>query len=154
MWAAGVVDLGLAAEYLWSLTPAEYERLFEKHLAREDRANRRAAMITCMIANMAGKQRTSDKPLVIEDLLPYHNGHIEPGGNYELEKFRREADTSIERFVERVRAGNPTTDVTFGKAVIDAAAHGLGRWDKLGTREGLMQPVAVIKAMNPGWRNK
>jgi hypothetical protein len=150
MWATGVVDLGLAPEYLWSLTPAEYSRLFDVHLAREDRANRRAALIACYVGNYAGKMRRDGQPpLQIEDVL----GHGSPQGYTasDLERFKRTMQTPDD-FLNRLRAADPQAEITMSRAVLDAVDRGFGRWDKLGTREGLTQPLAIIKAMNPGWK--
>lgn len=149
MWAAGVVELGLTADYLWSLTPAEYTHLFDAHLRREDRANRRAALICSYVANFAGKQRTEGAgPLSVEEVLGY-GVSSEARSFDELNRFRRQVEQATpERYLDRLRAADPLADITMTAAVAETFPEGMsGTWSKLGTREGLVQPLVVAEVM-------
>jgi tail assembly chaperone len=149
MWAAAVVDLGLAPHTFWDLTPAEFEWLFEKHLAREDREDRRCALIAAYIANFAGKTRKEGAPaLSVDDIL----GQKTPAPKDELARFRRQVEEATpERYLERLRVADPLAEITMTRALAETFPAGVGYWSKLGTREGLMQPLVVAKVM-AGWR--
>lgn len=149
MWAAGVVELGLTPEFFWSLTPAEYDRLFSKYVERERREDRRAALIAMYIANYAGKMIPAGHSLTLGD-FGFRDGAPNPVD--EMEHFRRQINGRVDEFIQRSKGGDPNAEVTLSRAVLDAVAQGRGRWGKLGTREGLMQPVSIIKAMNPDWK--
>lgn len=148
MWASGVVDLGLASEYFWSLTPDEFHWLFEKHLERENRADRRAALVACFVGNFAGKSLAEGaSPLSIDDVLGAKRTPID-----ELARFRDQAENALEKYVDRLRKADPRAEIEVAKAILDAAAHGVGTWGKLGAENKPMQPVSIARAMNPGWR--
>ena len=143
MWAAGVVDLGLTSAVFWDLTPHEFDLLFDRHLDREDRANRRAALIAVHIANYAGKMRA--KPLSIDDILQPRNVR-QPT---EMERMREQLDptAATERYLEGLRAEDPQAQITMAKALLDAVGKQSGEWTKLGTREGLLESASVQAMM-------
>ena len=128
MEQTAVVDIGLTRAECWDLTPREYDGFFQRFLEREDRANRRAALIAVHIANYAGKMRS--KLLSINDILqPRNGGH--------------QQETEGDSFVNRLRAENPQTELTMAKAVLDGVAYGRYKVVTLGTREGLLESASV-----------
>lgn len=145
MWAAGVIDLGLTSPAFWDLTPHEFDLLFNRHLDREDRANRRAAMIAVQVINMAGKTRTG-KPLTVDDMLGVSPGNHQPT---DMERMREQLDPvrAANRYLEDLRASDPQSEITMAKAVLDAVAARQGEWIKLGTREGLLESASVQAMM-------
>lgn len=145
MWASGVVDLGLTPEAFWNLTYHEFSLLSGRFVAREDRENRRAALIACHIANYAGKMRKPGEDLTVEQIL----GTVPPESD--LERFKRQAKDPIGDYVRGLEASDPQSQIFMDQAILDAAARGLGTWSKLGPearlQADLLQPLAIIEAM-------
>lgn len=142
MWAAAVVDLGLAPVVFWSLTPREFDVLFKRHLEREHRADNRAGLIAATIANYAGKMLPDGKTVSASDFT----GGVRHSVT-ELERFRALASITPEQLVEELRSRDPLGELTLGYATLEGAAPQRGVWSKLGTREGLMQPLNVALVM-------
>jgi hypothetical protein len=143
-----VIEFGMAQQEFWQLTPADYDGLFAQHVKREERANRRAALIAMYIANFAGKMIPTDAPkLTVADIL---GQHAQPES--EMERLRRQTADPVGDYVERLKASNPNDEIILSQAILDASAGGFGTWSKLGPGNRAMQPVSIAKAMNPGWR--
>jgi Phage tail assembly chaperone protein, TAC len=150
MWADGVLDLGLSPQVFWSLTPREYDMLFDRHVKREERANRRAAFIAVTIANFAGRERdvkAHPDPYTVEEMLGQHT--VEESADSFVDRMRAELDPTVqaERYLERERAADPDSEIVMSQMMLDALAQGRGRWVKLGSREGLVETEAVQNAI-------
>jgi hypothetical protein len=156
MWASGVIDLGLSQAEAWSLTPAEFSRLHDFHLARERRLDGRAALIACYIANMAGKMRKEGThPLTVDDLLGVARV---PTPDADLAALRESTMNQESKLINRLRMTDPQSEFMLSREVLNSIAQGRGRWDSYGSREKMlealgddaMQPMAIVRAMNGG----
>jgi hypothetical protein len=156
MWASGVIDLGLSQAEAWSLTPAEFSRLHDFHLARERRLDARAALIACYIANMAGKMRKEGTPpLTVDDLLGVARV---PTPDADLAALREATMNQESKLINRLRMTDPQSEFMLSREVLNSIAQGRGRWDSYGSREKMlealgddaMEPMVIVRAMNGG----
>lgn len=75
-----MIDLGLTADYFWSLTPAQFQLLWRRHLAREERMDRRFSLLATLYANVHRDEKRRPMPYTIEDFLPRHEARAPTRG--------------------------------------------------------------------------
>jgi len=68
--ALGLYDLGLAPAVFWSLTMRELDVLWKRHLAAEERRDRRVALLATMYANAHRDEKKKLSPYELEDFMP------------------------------------------------------------------------------------
>lgn len=89
-----MIDLGLTAVEFWSLTPAQFQRLWRRYLAREERADRRFGWLWTQYANAHRDEKDHPMPYTIEDFMPNqhqrfaHNGHAKQTIEEQIEMCR------------------------------------------------------------------
>jgi hypothetical protein len=147
-----VIEFGMSQQEFWELTPADYDGLSRACARREERLDRRAALIACYIANFAGRMRKEGAaPLTINDILGVPESPKE-----EFESFRERTMNQEAKLIDKLRMTDPDAEFMLSREVINALAQGRGRWSSYGSREKLlealgddaMQPMAVVRAMN------
>ena len=65
-----MIDLGLTSDAFWALTPAQFQLLWRRHLAREERQDRRFSLLATLYANAHRDEKRRPMPYTIEDFLP------------------------------------------------------------------------------------
>lgn len=151
MEATAIVELGLTSAEFWELTPREYDHLVKAFHRRERRVDRRFGLVAAFIVNYAGKSLDSEKhpePFSIDEALGLKRS--EPT----IEELRQQLDLGVaaERYLSKLQAADPTSQITYSRAVIESIARGRGTWGKLGTREGLTESAAVQEAIRRSTR--
>jgi hypothetical protein len=149
MQGAAVVDIGISADTFWNLTPREWTVYEDRFRKREERADRRAGLIASTIANWSGLTRDPGKhpqPFTVEEMLGYPQ-HLTIDQEVACMRDLLDYGRAVERYVDGLKASDPQSEVTMAKAVTDMVATNRGKWSKLGTRDGLMQPLNVALAM-------
>ena len=68
-----MVDLGLTPDVYWSLTLRELRAMLDRYLAREERQDRRFAMLAALYANAHRDEQKKSDPFTIEDFTPATN---------------------------------------------------------------------------------
>jgi hypothetical protein len=151
---AAVIEFGMSQQEFWQLTPADFDGLYAQHLKREERADRRAALVAMWIGNMAGRMRKEGSPqLTIDDVL----GKPQTPDD-ELRAFREATTNPEKKLMNQLRMTDPDAEFMLSREVINSLAQGRGRWDSYGSREKMlaelgedaMQPMAIVRAMNGG----
>lgn len=89
-----MIDLGLTAEYFWSLTPAQFQFLWRRHLARVERSDRRFGWLWTQYANAHRDKEQKPMPYEIDDFMPRLN---------QVRAQQRQAPQSIEDQIEMCR---------------------------------------------------
>ncbi|GAJ02312.1 unnamed protein product, partial [marine sediment metagenome] len=69
LWAFGRLDLNLAIEEFWGLTPRQLEVLQERQTEREEEMDYRASLIAAVVMNVNRTKRTQ-KTTQPHDLIP------------------------------------------------------------------------------------
>jgi Phage tail assembly chaperone protein, TAC len=75
--AAGVYDLRLTPAEFWDLTPREFNALWDRHIAAEERHDRRIALICTLYANAHRDEKKRSTAFEITDFMPKY-GEQEP----------------------------------------------------------------------------
>ncbi|MGH7487252.1 MAG: hypothetical protein ACREMY_16885 [bacterium] len=79
MWASGVFDLGLDDTRFWSLTPREFDALWQRFLDREEREQQRFGLLAMMYTNVHRDRDKRPQPFDLDDFAPSRHGRaIEP----------------------------------------------------------------------------
>lgn len=63
-------DLGLASDAFWRLTPRRFAALCRRRRDEVRRADQRAALVACLIANANRDRKRRPKAFTVEDFMP------------------------------------------------------------------------------------
>lgn len=63
-------DLGLASDAFWRLTPRRFAALCARRRGDVRRADQRAALVACLIANANRDVKKRRRPFTVEDFMP------------------------------------------------------------------------------------
>ena len=79
MQAAAVGDLGLGLAEFWNLTPAHFMAVWRRFEAREQRLDRRAALIASLLCEINRDSSKKPDPFTIADFMPKTAKKTVPG---------------------------------------------------------------------------
>lgn len=118
MLAAGVYDLGLTAAEFSSFTPRHVDAFYQRHLAHEERQERRTAFLATIILNSQGAKKSDGDRFTIEDFVPETRLRVRVVETH--------SDETPEETMQRMIGPQEAPELVVER--IKALSHGFGKW--------------------------